>query len=244
METKRKIKLAFNFILVLTGLIALIQYPLAGIFILGAVLTQGLLGPAHNKVGNIVTASWKGINYARGYVIPANPNTEAQQAVRAKMAAMVALLQQLLPTLIPFAWDPFAVKMSGFNSMFKENYEHLDASNLVTLSSIISKGTLESASITDASYDGADGFITINFSSAISGNGLATDSGYFVIIDKTNNSVKASSGGLFTRDDGTYVAQIEADLTETDLIVWLFMYRGTGSEFIVSDSDSINVIAA
>jgi hypothetical protein len=39
----------------------------------------GLLGTFSGKIGGMVGGSWKGIQYARGYVVPSNPNTDAQK---------------------------------------------------------------------------------------------------------------------------------------------------------------------
>lgn len=46
---------------------------------------------ASGKFAGVMVASiWKGRNYMRQYVIPTNPNTTAQQAQRALLAAAVA----------------------------------------------------------------------------------------------------------------------------------------------------------
>lgn len=51
---------------------------------------------ASGTIYNVLTASiWKGRNYIRGYVVPSNPNTTAQQAQRALMTAAVAGWQAL-----------------------------------------------------------------------------------------------------------------------------------------------------
>ncbi len=51
---------------------------------------------ASGTIYKSLTASiWKGRNYIRGYTIPSNPNTAAQQAQRALMASAVAGWQGL-----------------------------------------------------------------------------------------------------------------------------------------------------
>lgn len=51
---------------------------------------------ASGTIFKTLTASiWKGRNYIRGYFIPTNPNTTAQQAQRALLAAAVAAWQGL-----------------------------------------------------------------------------------------------------------------------------------------------------
>jgi len=51
---------------------------------------------ASGTIYKMLTASiWKGRNYMRGYFVPGNPNTVAQQAQRALMAAAVSGWQGL-----------------------------------------------------------------------------------------------------------------------------------------------------
>lgn len=55
---------------------------------------------ASGTIYKTLTASiWKGRNYIRGYFIPNNPNTPAQQAQRTLMAAAVAAWQALADTM-------------------------------------------------------------------------------------------------------------------------------------------------
>jgi len=52
---------------------------------------------ASGTIFQTLTASiWKGRNYIRGYTIPTNPNTAAQQTQRTLMAAAVAAWQALV----------------------------------------------------------------------------------------------------------------------------------------------------
>lgn len=52
---------------------------------------------ASGTIYNALTASiWKGRNYIRGYFVPANPNTVAQQTQRALMADAVSGWQALV----------------------------------------------------------------------------------------------------------------------------------------------------
>lgn len=50
---------------------------------------------ASGKTGDIVASNWKGRAYIRRRVIPNNPNTVAQQAVRTSMARVVELFRTL-----------------------------------------------------------------------------------------------------------------------------------------------------
>jgi hypothetical protein len=72
--------------------------------ITGPLLSMG----ARGQIGKaMVTSTWRGVNYARQYVIPANPRTTAQQANRTRFAflrEMYKLAQA--PVIAP--WTAFA----------------------------------------------------------------------------------------------------------------------------------------
>ena len=95
-----------------------------------AKISAGILSTPRGKVAGVVGASWKGIGYVRAKVTPANPNTDAQQAQRGKMATVVKAAQSILAlVLIPFV-SPFQKKMSGYNWFCKQNIGNATSSAL------------------------------------------------------------------------------------------------------------------
>jgi hypothetical protein len=75
-----------------------------------------LIAGMSGRAADAVAASWKGRSYVRKYVVPANPNTLAQQAVRDSFAALVPLWRSMGIALK--AWlDRYGsgYTMSGFN---------------------------------------------------------------------------------------------------------------------------------
>lgn len=83
-----------------------------------------------------VYASWKGRPYARQYVIPANPNTAAQQSTRNVFIA-ANRLWKTAPALLTAPWDRFATGqvLTGRNA-FASSYisslrGQVDMTNLV-----------------------------------------------------------------------------------------------------------------
>lgn len=207
------------------------------------VINQGILGGFSGKVGPVVGGKWKDIDYMRSYVIPANPNTTAQQAVRARFAACVAYARTLLATILQPFWDPFYSDQSGFNAWISQNYSLLDGSDVIDQTAIISKGTLEGDAITQAEYDTATGAFDSEWAANIFGNGETDDNVGFVIIDKSTGKAFYNVG-VNTRNDGGADFSIDTGLTATNLMCFLFFYRGTGSELIVSDSDGVVATAA
>ncbi len=78
----------------------------------------------------LVATSWKGLNVLRSYVIPANPNTAAQQAVRAVTTAVNQLWHAINWSPDDFtAWNLLASiranPESGFNSFFRQAFRVL-----------------------------------------------------------------------------------------------------------------------
>ena len=72
---------------------------------------------------NVVFSNWKGRPYMRSFVVPANPQTDAQTAERAHMAAIVDMYQQNVkgtPASVT-AWNAEALKdlISGYNQFTK-----------------------------------------------------------------------------------------------------------------------------
>lgn len=202
-----------------------------------AVITSGILGGGRNKVGPVVMSKWKGIDYIKSYAVPANPNTSAQQAVRSKFAQLVLNARQLLSSVLKPFWDPFYSDKSGFNAFISENYSKLDTNNRFQLTSVISKGTLEGAPIDAAAYNPTTGALSIDWNGTTSGNGLSSDSVFGVVYDKGGKNFVAASY-LDERSAVNSVITIPTGLTSTNLILYLFAYRGSGGSLMVSDSTS------
>jgi len=57
------------------------------------------IGASGKLADTLVFSAWKGIKYARQYVVPANPNTAGQQTQRGYITAAVALWHDTTNTL-------------------------------------------------------------------------------------------------------------------------------------------------
>lgn len=214
--------------------------PLIGSLSIGAVIQNGILGGGKNKVGPVIMSKWKSIDYIRAYAAPANPNTTAQQAVRSKFAQLVLNARQLLTTILKPFWDPFYSDKSGFNAFISANYSTLNASNQFQLTSKITQGTLEGTSVITAVYNISTGVITVDYDANTSGNGLPTDMIWAVVYDKASKNFVAASA-LDERAAVSAAINAPSGLTASNLILYLFATRGTGSSLLVSDSSSSNV---
>ena len=103
-----------------------------------AKLTGPLLSfGARGQIGKtLVTAKWRGIPYARQHVIPANPQTVAQQATRT-LFSQLREAWKLAPTEIYDTWNAFAQgrPFLGVNKFVGENIRvllgELDFNNMI-----------------------------------------------------------------------------------------------------------------
>jgi hypothetical protein len=199
------------------------------------IILQGILGGFSGKVGPVVGASWKGIQYMRSYVIPANPNSAGQQTQRTSFAVMVALARDVLSTLINTYWDPFVSGMSGFNRFIQVNIGTLDVSDKLTITSKMALGTLEGVPSITGTYNTGTGETIITWDQTVYGNGALTDSVGVVTYDQANDDLTVFTP-VTTRDDETISVTARTGLTATAVFAYLFFYRGTGETFVVSDS--------
>jgi len=106
-----------------------------------AKIQAGILSKTTGKVGGVVGASWKGINYIRSRVTPKNPRTELQVAQRENMAKAVAWVKPLIGTVLTPYIDRFVRRMSAYNFVIKKNvmfFQNLTVGQAFT----ISKGSL------------------------------------------------------------------------------------------------------
>jgi hypothetical protein len=89
-----------------------------------AKLTGPLLSfGADGQIGKaMVTSKWRGIAYARQYVVPANPRTTAQQNNRTRFA-LLREMWKLAPAAVRAPWDAFAKgrPFLPFNKFVGEN---------------------------------------------------------------------------------------------------------------------------
>lgn len=81
-----------------------------------------LVGRMSGKTAGLVAATWKGRQYVRAHVIPANPQTAAQTLVRTSLARCVTLWRSLEADFKTWL-DEYATgyRMSGFNTFMQKN---------------------------------------------------------------------------------------------------------------------------
>ena len=193
-----------------------------------AKIPQGILGGIRGRVGNIVGAAWKGINYIRSMPLSvANPNTTAQQAQRGAFTQTVLVARLLLADLIATYWDPFARLMSGYNHFISINIDKFltagldDAPNFAA-----SRGILTGATITEVVASEAAATLTFTWTNNDGdGDALGTDEPVMVWFNESRLLWHFAKPAATTRalatatiGDGTFI--------ETNVLhCWMFFIR-------------------
>ncbi len=93
-----------------------------------------LIVDIRNKQSDTVFSKWKGINYIRSRVVPHNPKSAAQVAIREALAGLVAMWQDAYPS-VKLNWDEWASgrDYSGFNKFIGKNVIDYRDDNLLDL---------------------------------------------------------------------------------------------------------------
>lgn len=155
-------------------------------------ISKGILGGVSGKVGNVVGANWKGIDYLR--IKPAavsNPNTDLQSAQRLKFSLLLKLLQPV-GELIRIGFKAYAIKMSAFNAAFSYNYREAVSGSFPSYAIdyskvLLSRGNLPGA-VNAACMSSESGKVKLTWVNN-SGSSMAqdTDTAIAVIINPDNN---------------------------------------------------------
>jgi hypothetical protein len=172
-----------------------------------SVVRGGFLGGFSGKVAGAVGARWKDKQYIRAYVIPANPNTPAQQAQRLLFKYCALFAQGILGAILQSYMDIFLRGMSAWNWFIKQNVSYFGSP--VMYSSIqVTHGTLFPATVTGPSNTG--GTVIIPFDTAIGSNGMLSDFVYAAVYNEATQrfslagaEVTRSSGAISVVTDGT-----------------------------------------
>ena len=173
-----------------------------------AKIKAGILSKVSGKVAGVVGGTWKGTNYLRELVKPANPNTPLQQAQRGKMSFVVAVARQLVGDVLNPYLNKFCKTMSGDNWFCKENIKRLAGTPLKFSSApVLSFGTLQSRAVLSTGVDADFGISFSALPSVPSGPTLK-----LVVAATSDDGVKASvaqyENPQISTNDGTAITEL------------------------------------
>jgi hypothetical protein len=203
-----------------------------------AKMQSGLFGPISGKIGGTVGSVWKGIPTMRTKPVSvANPRTPAQTAQRDKFSNVVSVARLLLSSLIQPYWDPFARKMSGYNSFVRANIGAFDNSGLATPADFNAvRGSLFGITVPTPHAGPNDSDIQLQWGdNSGESDALATDIIRLLTFNETQDIWGLSTTNDLTREDEGGYYEIHQTLAENDVIhLWIFAVRADTSK--ISDS--------
>lgn len=205
-----------------------------------AKLSAGILSKTIGKVAGVVCSSWRGINYIREKVTPANPKSAAQTIQRNKFSNIVAIAQQLLNIVIHTFWDVLQTgkKLTGYNRFCQTNLNNMtgefDPEKL-----IFSVGGLESLASPGAEWDPVTKIVSVDWESTIVTNGELTDDVFVFCYDKEKNFTFSQDSAVTRATEGVFVTiGYAADIADLRVVIFC------NNDVISSLSQNTEVTAA
>ena len=210
-----------------------------------AKIRSGILSTTTGKVGGVVGATWKGINYVREHINPANPKSAAQQGQRAKMRKAVAFAKPIVGRIFNVYVDTLVRKMSGFNKFIKDNITQFPV-NSGNVPITLTNGNLSNCTVTNSEpVGGGEYHVMVNTGGV--GAGWVTDTVYGAIYNPSKNvwyyptEEKPCGDGV---DDVQLVFFFD-DTLPTNASIFVWRVRRDGNQIIgISTSKDVVSFAA
>lgn len=198
-----------------------------------AKVTAPLLGfGAGGTIGKTqVYASWRGIPYARRWVIPSNPKSTAQTSTRSVFSWLNAVWKQA-PALFQAPWSTFATgaKFTNRNAFIAKNLAGLRAGTDLTtlLGSPGAKGGLSPTSIT---VTPGSGTLTVAFTNPTAPTGWVIAAAVAAAIKNTDPHTTTNYAIVAGEDDATFdsVALTGLAAGAYQVMAWLKWTKPDGS---------------
>jgi hypothetical protein len=199
-------------------------------------IMSGILSPVSGKVSGVVGAKWKQTAYLRGWVKPANPNSDLQKAQRALMRLCVEFGKNLVGNIFNVYTDRLTKDMSGFNFFVKRNIKHFTPTPKYS-DVKITEGKLFAGNVVSAEYFTEVGTVTITMTESLGNNGKVDDILDAVLYDKSTGFFYFPSEPAARE---TTLIGIDADpgLTVSNLMVFVF-YAASYHDMITMISNSL-----
>ena len=178
-----------------------------------AKIRSGILSKTTGKVGGVVGASWKGINYIREHITPANPQSEAQNTQREKMRQMVQLAKPLIGVVFHQYVDPLIRKMSGFNWFIKKNI-HAAIKDNAPHEIILTEGILSPCPIEDL-YEGSSTSVDVIVGVRRGGNDLPSDTVMCAVYSSDTKSWYFADNELPVNDEDSLEFNVTTRVNDT-----------------------------
>lgn len=194
-----------------------------------AVIIGGLHGRARGNVGGIIYGAARSragkVVTARELVIPANPNTAAQQNQRSKFASVLDTVRAIGPDTYRDNWNRSVGQLPGFHSLESILLHVISDEDVYDEAPPDTPlGTLHFPNEYAVTSE-AVGTIDITFSNEFGDNGVSSDvvDGFAIAATAVEDAPHAVHHivGTPTRNDSPVVIDTVLDVTDYMVVVWL-----------------------
>lgn len=202
------------------------------------IIKNGILGGFSGKVGTVVGACWKGIDYMRALATSiVNPKTPAQLEQRAKFSLIIAFLRPLT-AFLRLGFKSAALHMSAFNAAMAYNVKNaikgLYPNFEIDYPKVrLSQGPLPGALNPEAASTVAGQIDFTWDDNSDAADAMPDDQVFFVVYSPTTQKAATLIGGA-TRETGADSITVPAAFTGLQVQCYIGFTNASESEF--SDS--------
>ncbi len=182
-------------------------------------------GDLRGRLAGMVGATWKGIAYVRKMVIPANPDTAAQQGTRTVFAWLVGKGRRINSTILKSWLFPTPKKMSPFNAYISRNKTMIDAGVVTIADMVVGAGGLFVPPNMALSIALGGTLLEVQWDVDLQGEALATDNIIILVYNFTRDRWIFSTDKI--RSDQTVDVIDAAMVTGDSYHVWMFASQGS-----------------
>lgn len=200
-------------------------------------LSNGVFGPLAGKLGGVVFGSWKGINYGRAYVVPANPQTPSQQGQRSKMTKCIAFARPIKNTVLNRFYSFNLVQRSAFNEFVSKNL-HLFGDTPTYNSIVLGQGSIQQVSMAAISYNSGSKTLSVVYDTTVEWDGLASDNIHLVAYNPATDHFDYSTGTIL-RSTGTITVVLENPTAGDNIRIWAIASRSVDGSVVAASTSTI-----
>lgn len=175
-------------------------------------------GTISGKALGVVAGTWKGQTYVRKYVIPANPQTQAQTETRTLFKDVASFGKNMVGIWLNVMTAPKPKRASPYNVFVKRNMAAQKGQTFSAENVVVAEGSLPLPATSSVAAGKAAG-IVLTFSTELTGDAKENDVVGLLVYNSTKDIFVA---GTAARNAGTLTIATPAIMEENDtLICWL-----------------------
>lgn len=190
------------------------------------------------KVGQTVGAKWKNKSTIRSYTKPSNPDTAAQQTVRAVFGSMTSFVA-LFADQIKYLSALNTAGQSVRNAIIQANKTQIETGTFDKSTLLISKGGLQK--VAGETGTAAAGIVTINWTNPTATNFTENAKLIVVLVQQSSGLVEVMETDAKSVSSPSVTGSIVFESGTVDAYVYFLDKRGSNKVASISDYLSITV---